>query len=299
VRKDDIEKAQQVYHLLGLSRAGVVSEHRRAEGKDAEQSQSFGRACMMEGDFIGAIAHFRRAIKQAGSREPEILEDLAGALAASDQAPEALRWLARARRERLGPDTRLAASAIFRFEGRADKAIGELQQAIDEDPENPYLHLKLAETLRGLGRRRQAVEPANQARMLDPEDPHAHQWTGELLLELGDFEEAESALRSGLELRPTDHRALQMIAVAQWGQRRHSDALRSLRVAIEISENEPAYGHLLALFLNSQGHDEDAAEERRRAGEMNDFDRDLLERMVRPLERAAQRASATLPASEG
>ncbi len=292
MNKNHLERAQEVYHLLGLSRAGVVSEHRGHEGKDSEQSQEFGRACMMDGDFVGAVRHFRRAIEQAEDNEPEILADLAGALAASDQAPEALRWLGRARRLRSTAESRLAFSAIYKFEGRSSKAADELREAIQDDPKNAFLHLKLAETLRGAGRRKDALEPAQQARILDPEDAHAHQWTGDLLMELGEFEQAESAFRSSLEMSPTDHRVLQMMAVAQWGQRKHSEAFKSLRVAISISDDEPAYGHLLALFLESQGHTDDAQEERRKAGEMERFDRDLLARMVKPLERAAARSAS-------
>ncbi len=108
-----------------------------------------------------------------------------------------------------------------------DKALGEAEQAVALDPNDPEGHLAMAWALIFAGRAEAAIASAESAIRLDPYFPANYRFalgTAQLMLER--YTAAETTLKSAFELNPGETEILAPLAVAyaQLGQKEEARA---------------------------------------------------------------------------
>ena len=267
----------ELFHL-GVP-AGTPSEPFE-EGKDADESSAKGRARLQEGDYQQAIAHFRKAIEQRGAEDEAGLLDLADAYAYGDAAPEALRQYERARRISDSSEAWVGIAQLHRQYGRHQEALQDMEHAIEKDPSNAFLHIKLAEMLADAGFPKRAYALALKAVVLKPDEPYYHHRAGELAAVLGDLESAVGSFRAAIELSPGDDFLYARVAGVFWRLGRKSEAIQALRLASDLDPAKERYRGLLYYVLRAAGQDEDAALEEEAADGLDRFDQDWVERFL-------------------
>jgi len=259
----------------------VREERRKREGKDASESDELGRQSLNDGDLEAAIKHFRRAVEQRDPNDISSRIDLAGAYAYGDDAPQAMRQYEKALRlkgEAVEP--LVGISELYVRYGRFRDAIQQLEDAVEREPGNPYLHIKLAETLREAGEKRRALRAAQNAVVAKPDDPFYHYWIGDLLIVMKQYDDALESLRAAIELSPGDDFLYLRATVAFWGAGRRQEAIKSLRLASDLDPNKHVYHGLLGILLDEMGQHEDAQQESDRAGKMDRYDHDTIGRLM-------------------
>ena len=252
----------------------------KLEGETAADSRELGVLSLTEGDVESALKHFRRGIDQRTESDPQGYEDLAGAFEYADMEAEAVTEYNRALEMGGSPEARAALSSLARRYGRFSEAIRQLEEAVRIEPEVPFLHFKLAETLREAGMPTRAYAAARRATELDPKQPLYYYWIGDLLIAMGRFDEALSFLRTAVELSPGDDYLLLRTAVAFWGAGMQIEAIRAVRLAAELDPSKALYHGLVQVLLETNGQAEDAAAEQEKASKMDPYDRDFLARIL-------------------
>ncbi|HEY8418574.1 MAG TPA: SurA N-terminal domain-containing protein [Limnochordales bacterium] len=100
-------------------------------------------------------------------------------------------------------DPQLRAHHMVR-NGQLEAAIEEYEEALREDPVNPYLHVSLATVYEQLGRMDEAVSQYEQAVAKAPTDPELHLQLGLVYRAVGREEDAAASFRQAGELNPWD-----------------------------------------------------------------------------------------------
>jgi tetratricopeptide (TPR) repeat protein len=147
-------------------------------------------------------------------------------------------------------------------EGDYSGAIEALQRAVKAAPEEPYVHLVLAETLLRIGRMAPAVEHADQAVALAPRDVDILGGAGRVLVSFGDRDprvgtRGEGYFQQLLELNP-DH--LETLHILGSIHQRRGDLVGAERYFARLATLQPgprSAGVLLQLYLD-QGKKEEA-----------------------------------------
>jgi len=254
-------------------------------GRDASESAKLGEACLEEGDYDGAVRHFRKALEQGEPGDVRRRIDLAGALEAADRASEAMREYGRAAKASAeAPEPHVGLSDVYRRYGHFRDALRELERAIELEPDNAFYRFKMAELLRDLGERRAAVKYAQRAVELADGDGFYPYWLGDLLIEMRQFDDAVSAMRSALELLPGDDFLYYRASVALWGANRQKEAIQAVRLAGELNPEKHFYHGLLALYLRESGDAVAADQEWARCAKMDAYDRAQLDDIARFLD---------------
>lgn len=252
-------------------------------GDSAEESEALGRACLNDGDYEAAIKHFRRAVEQVGEGKPEVLENLGGAYEAAEMIPQALRQYEKAKRLHQTADLQIGLSELYRRSGRRREALEKLEEGIRLEPENAFVHYKLAESLRDLGEYRHAVLAVQGAIHVAPDQWFYHYWMADLLIEMKRFDEAVDAIRAAIELSPGDDHLFQRAAIALWGAKRPAEAIQAIRLASDLEPEKQVYRGVLERFLRWNGLAEEADQEAGPLSDMDAYDLDLLDRMLAPV----------------
>jgi tetratricopeptide (TPR) repeat protein len=250
------------------------------EGKDANESSAKGKARLQEGDFQQAIAHFRKAIEQRGAEDEADLLDLADAYAYGDAAPEALRQYERARRIADSAEAWVGIAQLHRQYGHHQEAVQDMERAIEKDPSNAFLHIRLAEMLAEAGFPKRAYALALKAVVLKPDESYYHHRAAELAAAMGDLEAAVGSFRAAIELSPGDDFLYARVASVFWRLGRHSDAVKALRLASDLDPDKERYRGLLYYVLRAAGQDEDAALQEEAADGLDRYDQDWVERFL-------------------
>jgi tetratricopeptide (TPR) repeat protein len=271
---------RELFDLPGAGAAQVVSQYRSRVGKTREESQEIGRLCMMEGDYEGAITHFRRALEQTTGERHEILLELGAAYEAAGMSPQAYKQYKTAAKIRETGEIARGIGDVLKSYGKNTDALKELRRATEIEPGNAYNHFRLAELFRRMGHPKMALEAIAGAVSFAADDPFYHYWMGDLLLEVGRYDEAVLSFAAAAELSPGDDRLFQLSAIALWGAGKRAEAIRAARLASDLnSEDRVNYG-LLEVFLRLNGQTLEADQESKRAGEMDAYDQDLLARLI-------------------
>ena len=243
---------------------------------EANTRVSLGRVYRAHGRLTEALAEYERAEAlqaRPGNRDSrgtvQSINAVAVTLQAMGRYDEARRRyeVALARARQIAPSTvpfLLAnLSALNGSTGRNAEALALLDEALQNDPDTPYLGRRLqqrAHLLADLGRREEALTEATRAvertKNLGPEESlNPRVMHAQLLAELGRFEEAEADLRGALEViervransLPSDvmrrgfsevHQAIFAAAIDIFGRERNADA------ALEIAERARARAFL-------------------------------------------------------
>ena len=253
----------------------------KRHGQTADESTTLGRQALGQGDVANAIRHFKEAKQKADPDDVALLTDLGGAYEYSDDFPQALRQYEKALRLKKDAVEPIAAVAdLYKRYGRFKDSILKLEKAIEGDPDNAYLHIKLAETLRDARLRTRALAAAQGAVIASPETAFFHYWMGDLLIEMERFDEALESLRAAIELSPGDDFLYLRVTVAFWRAGRRTEAIKAIRLASELDPEKHLYHGLLGILLDENGQAEEAALESGRAEKMDRYDHDMLSRLL-------------------
>jgi Flp pilus assembly protein TadD len=142
--------------------------------------------------------------------------------------------------------------------GRVEEGLSLYGRLVAKQPDNPWLHFRLAYTLDDLHRYPEAEAALRQALRLQPDDPDAHYNLGFTLSNQGRYKEAEAAFREAIRLRPDDPRAHCRLGTALSDQSRHEEAEAAFRQAIRLKPDDPFVHSRLGTALSDQGRHEEA-----------------------------------------
>lgn len=270
---------EKIAELFGMPES-TKSEAGSKEGRSASESQELGRASLSEGDYEGAIKHFRRALEQQDEGSATTRVDLAGAYEYAEMAPQALRQYERAlATQRTAPEPHLGMSQLYKRYARYQDSIESLRKAIELEPENAFYRFKLAEIFREIGEYERAMLAAQGAVVASPQEAFYHYWLGDLLIEMRLYEDALESLRAAIELSPGDDFLYLRAAIAFWGAGKQQEAVKAIRLASDLDPEKHLYHGVLEVFLRNMGMSEEAVLEQSRATKMDSYDRDQLRRL--------------------
>lgn len=279
--KPDVRSIMELFDLPGLgSKAAPESPARKKEGRTAEESRAHGQEAMADEDYVAAIEHFKKAVEQGGETAQE---DLGAAYESSDMFPQAFYQYEKAKKSKKSGELFLGLSALYKRYGKVEEAVREMEEAIKAEPKNAYLHFKLAETLRTMGYRKSAREAIQGAIASDPDDHFYHYWLGDLLIEMGEFEESGKAIQAAIELSPGDEHLFQLAAISLWGQGKKKEAIRATRLSSDLDADNILHTLILHKFLLETDQLEEAKLEEEKVNQAEEYDRDLANRMLKPL----------------
>ncbi len=253
-------------------------------GQNADESDQLGRLSLDAGKYAEAIAHFQRAIEQRTPEDVSSRIDLAGALDATDQFSAAYRQYIKAlalKSDAVEPHIGL--SDLLKRHGRFSESIEELRKAVELEPQNAFHNFKLGETLRLAGHPHEAVTWIVNAIVIQPDNSYFHYFMGDLLTQLKRYEEALQSLRAAVELSPGDDFLYLRCAVTFWLVGLHPEAIKAVRLASDLEPEKHVYHGLLEELLRATGQDAEAELEVERARQMDRYDEDMMERVLREM----------------
>jgi tetratricopeptide (TPR) repeat protein len=285
---------QQIVELFGLMAPPVEEEVTSEEGRvgrSGEESLSLGDESVRSGEYKKALSHFERALRQDGDAS-EAYRGLGTVYELLEDAPAAVRQYQRALKHSLeNSEPYLGLSEIYRAHGKTSEALEKLESAIQLDPKNPLYHLKYAELLRETGHNKRALRAIQNSLRLQPENSFFHYWMGDLQIQMGEFEGAILSMRAAIELASRDSYLYAEVAIAFWGAGRAVEAVKAVRLATDLEPDNLLYVALLERLLRRSGQTSDADMEAKRIVDLDNYDRDKLERLWKPIEKHAHNIS--------
>ncbi len=277
----DVRSIMELFDLPGIASATPPkSEVRQKEGRTAEESRSYGQQGLAEEDYEAAIVHFKKAIEQ-GSADAGF--DLAATYESADMIPQAFFQYEKAKKSQKSGELFLGLSSLYKRYGKVQDALKQHESAIQAEPNNAFLHYKLAETLRNMNYRKDSKAAILIAVALSPDDAFFHYWLGDLLLEMRDFEEAGKSLQAAIELSPGDHHLFQLASISLWGQEKKLEAIRATRLASDLDADNLAHTLVLHTMLTADNQIDEAKLEEKRVSKAEDYDHDVANRWMKPI----------------
>ncbi len=259
----------------------IVESGTKRHGQTVEESTDLGRQALGQGDVATAIRHFKEALDKADPNDIAVITDLGGAYEYGDEFPQALRQYEKAiRAKEDAVEPIIGVADLYRRYGRFKDSVLRLEEAIEKDPKNAHLHIKLAQTLREARMRKRAVAAAQAAVACAPDVAFFHYWLGDLLIEMEQFDDALDSLRAAIEISPGDDFLYLRATVAFWRANRKVEAIKAIRLAGELDPEKHLYHGILGILLEESDQPEEAALESSRAEKMDRYDHDMLGRLL-------------------
>lgn len=145
-------------------------------------------------------------------------------------------------------------------EGNEEKANELIEQATQQDPNDPAPYLTLSAHRGRQGDSEGALEAAQKALELDPQDKLAKLRVAEILVDIGYRESQADQIRRGREMveqvlavEPTDPGALMVRAKIDLAEQNVDQAIEGLRAALESDPDNPRSHFLLGSALSIKG----------------------------------------------
>ncbi len=226
--------------------------------QDAEFWFEQGTQKYMNGDFIGAIASYDRALEikpddhHAWNNRGSALANLGRleeAIASYDQALE------------IKPDFHQAwdiRGVILNNLGRYEEALASSDKALEIKPDFYHAWYVRGFALDGLGRFEEAIASYDRALEFKPDDHEAWYNRGIALRNLGRFEEAIASYDQALEIKPDKHEAWHNRGVALGNLGRFEEAIASYDRALEIKPDYHQAWYNRGIALADLGRFEEA-----------------------------------------
>ncbi|TRU25345.1 MAG: tetratricopeptide repeat protein [Microcystis aeruginosa Ma_MB_S_20031200_S102] len=226
--------------------------------QDAEFWFEQGYQKVINGDFIGAIASYDRALEikpddhLAWYKRGNALGNLGRfeqAIASYDRALE------------IKPDDPDAwnnrGSALGNL-GRLAEAIASYDRALEIKPDDHYAWNSRGVTLNNLGRYEEALASSDKALEIKPDFYHAWYVRGFALNGLGRFEQAIASCDQALEMKPDYPNAWSSRGIALYNLGRFAEAIASYDRALEIKPDDHYAWHIRGAALRNLGRFEQA-----------------------------------------
>ena len=250
------------------------------DSKFQEASLEFRNALQID-DKLGA-AHWGLARAYEGlQRFPEAVDELRKTvlldqnnlearnklgtyyLAGSNQRPENIAEAERLAKETLQKDPNnieghiLLGSVLF-AQNQKDKALAELNHAIELDPKRIESHLSLARFYVATNDKTKAEELFRKAISIDNNSVLAHTEYGKFLVQASRPAEAEAELKKAVELAPADRNAKFMLASFYLVNKQLDKAEEAYKALAELEKDKPESQAVLADFYSSINRMDDA-----------------------------------------
>jgi|GEM_PF-3030982 len=123
---------------------------------------------------------------------------------------------------------------IYRRKGEPERALADLQQALELEPDHPDLMYRLGRLHAEAGRDEQAIASMDRLLARHPASARAYELRGAAYLRLGRHDEALRDLSRCVELAPAESRCYYYRGVANFRLRRYEPALADFRQAHEL-----------------------------------------------------------------
>ncbi|WP_330308152.1 MULTISPECIES: tetratricopeptide repeat protein [unclassified Streptomyces] len=205
-------------------------------GKFAQAEESLRTTVEMDPDAIAARINLAEALDQQGRME-----------AALDELDEAVR-----RADESGIDRAQAHSARgfhLKNRDRLAECVGELEYALELDPEMLWARSQLCDAYQSLGRADDAFDQAERVLAEVADDAPARFVRGSVRLGRGEVEGGEADLRVAAEARPRLIGALRLLRDTLLDTDRADEAVELVRAA---AEDEEATAGLVALYSETE-----------------------------------------------
>jgi tetratricopeptide (TPR) repeat protein len=147
---------------------------------------------------------------------------------------------------------------LYHQQGEHGQAIEQMGRAAALAPNDPVLHVNLAEAFRALGQLDRAAGCCRTALRLAPNFPEAFNNLGLALLGQNRLTEAADLFRSALKLRPEFACAVSNLGMTLRELGRHDEALTHFRRATELTPTDAAAQTNLGQMLLDRGQPEEA-----------------------------------------
>ena len=203
--------------------------------------------------------------------DPPFVRDLNAAIAhhRAGRLREAKETYQEIRRRHPGSSDALHLLGTIAFEeGKPDRAIEMMLEAIEENGTVPYFHGNLGEIYRKLGRIDDAVACCRRALEMRPDYPEALNTLGAAHQVCGDLEEAEEALQRAIEVKPDFAAAHANLGNVFQSRGEFEKAVRAYRQALRRDPRLVGAYLALGTVLRAQGELGEAVETYRRALEI-------------------------------
>jgi tetratricopeptide (TPR) repeat protein len=154
--------------------------------------------------------------------------------------------------------TRLARAHLLMAHSRYDQAIGELQQHLAEDPNNPAVHAQLALCLCELKKYKEATAEAQLAIHLGPDRSYPHYALSEIFYARNRLKEAQGAVNEAIRIDPEDVRHWAMLSRIHYAASRWQPALEAAEAGLAIDPEDVACTNLRGMCLVKLGRKAEA-----------------------------------------
>jgi tetratricopeptide (TPR) repeat protein len=184
-------------------------------------------------------------------------------LAASNGRPELLAESERLAKEALDQDEKhieghILMGGILFAKKEQDKAFGELNHAIELNPNRVESYLSMARFYIVTREREKAEELFKRAISLNYNSPLAHSEYGKFLVQGNRMQEAEMELLKGVEVGPTDRNARFVLASFYLVNRQLDKAENEYKALAALDQDKPESQAVLADFYSSVNRADDA-----------------------------------------
>lgn len=131
----------------------------------------------------------------------------------------------------------------FIMEDRVQDAIGQYEQALQFNPNDPYAPLNLAKALMRVGRFEDAIGPYGEALRIEPDNARAHYDLGISLCKVGKPSEAVPHFEQALRIDPNYAEAHHILGSVLYDQGKTAEAMEHWEQAVRINPAfaEPHY----------------------------------------------------------
>ncbi|MFC1713711.1 tetratricopeptide repeat protein [Candidatus Poribacteria bacterium] len=167
--------------------------------------------------------------------------------------------------QRMGDQTRHDEKRRENYEN----ASGELEVAIQSDPESSFLFTRMAEVSFSLQNPRRAMSACRKALKLNPDNADAHFWLGRVELVRRREQEAISAFEKATEINPEHLTAQRYLSSLLFSRNDFEGAARSYSAVVRLIPYDPRLRNRLGVSYSQIGETAKAIEEFNAAVRLN------------------------------
>jgi len=261
-KETDLTEVQKFYQLLNQGKTSTTQRLSTANNTPIVQDAEFwfeqGYQKAINGDFIGAIASYDRALEfKPDDHEAWHIRGIA--LVNLGRFEEAIASWDRALEMKPDyPDAWFIRGIALGHLGRFEQAIASYDRALEIKPDDHEAWNNRGIALHSLGRFEQAIASYDRALEIKPDFHDAWNNRGNALHSLGRFEQAIASCDRALEIKPDYHEAWNNRGNALHSLGRFEEAIASYDRALEIKPDKHEAWYNRGVALRNLGRYEDA-----------------------------------------